>query len=77
MSLDTDSEPTKQATQGDPGFVPEDGAAGILNVRPRKLQYLRHNGGGPAYYKFGQLVRYRIVDLLAWADAQRRDSTAA
>jgi len=74
MSLDTHSEP---APQGDSDFVAEDGAAGILNVRPRKLQYLRQNGGGPVYYKFGQLVRYRVADLLAWADSQRRNSTAA
>jgi hypothetical protein len=57
-------------------FVNEIEAARILNVAPRKFQYWRQNGGGPAYFKFGQAVRYRLPDLLAWADSQCRRSTA-
>lgn len=58
-------------------FVNEVEAARVLNVAPRKFPYWRQVGGGPPFYKFGQAVRYKLSDLLTWADAQRRNSSAA
>ena len=53
-------------------FLVEDEAARVINVNQRKLQYWRQNGGGPAFYKFNQAVRYRLSELLAWAETQCR-----
>lgn len=41
---------------------------GVTVALPNK--WLR-TGNGPAYSHFGRLVRYRISDVDAWADAQR------
>jgi hypothetical protein len=57
-------------------FVNEIAAAAVLGLVPRRMQYWRQTGDGPPYFKFGSAVRYRISDLLAWADAQRRRSTS-
>jgi hypothetical protein len=52
------------------------GAASLLGVSPRTLEYLRTKGGGPQFVKVGKRVRYRDVDLRAYLDAQTRKSTA-
>lgn len=51
-------------------------AAKYLGVSDRKLDRLRIEGGGPAYYKFGKSVRYRREDLDEWARPRRRASTS-
>jgi hypothetical protein len=56
----------------DDPFLSEAEAARTPNIRPRKLQYWRQDGGGPPVYKFNQAVRYKRSELLAWAEAQRR-----
>lgn len=69
-------------TNTDPttGFVPEREAGRILGgdkpIAPRTLQRWRIEGDGPPWYKLGNAVRYKRDELLAWADAQRRTSTA-
>ena len=57
-------------------YVNEREASKILDVSPRRLQSWRVSGSGPAFHKFGQAVRYRLSDLLAWAEAQCRRSTS-
>ena len=51
-------------------------AAKYLGVSRKKLDRLRTDGGGPAYYKFGSSVRYRREDLDEWARPMRRLSTS-
>jgi len=36
----------------------------------------RLEGGGPRYCKFGRQVVYERSELLAWADARRRQNTS-
>jgi len=54
----------------------QDDAAERLNVSPRTLEKWRITGQGPAYHKIGSRVYYRICDLDAWLNAQRRTSTS-
>lgn len=49
-------------------------AAAYLNGSERTLEAWRHKGGGPAYFKCGRKVLYRIEDLDAFV--QRRTSTS-
>jgi len=51
-------------------------AAAHLNLSPRTLEKLRITGSGPAYRKFGRLVRYTEGDLHEWADRDVRTSTS-
>ena len=38
----------------------------MLGLSVRTLAQYRWKGKGPAYYKFGWLVRYRVGDLMEW-----------
>jgi excisionase family DNA binding protein len=76
MSLNIDEKPVASFTPTETVFVDEDEAARRLKVSKRKMQRWRENGGGPAYYKFGQAVRYTPADLMTFAAAQRRHSTS-
>ena len=40
------------------------------------FEKLRLTGGGPVYSKIGRRVVYRIEDLDAWLDANKRRSTS-
>lgn len=51
-------------------------AAAHVNLSERTLEAYRVKGGGPPYYKLGRRVCYRVQDLNAWAEAQRRTSTS-
>ncbi len=51
-------------------------AAAWLGLSPRTLDGYRVSGGGPAFHRFGNRVRYRRTDLDAWA-ARRRATTTA
>jgi Helix-turn-helix domain len=50
-------------------------AAERLGVSASYLNKLRVTGGGPAFLKIGARVAYDPGDLVAWLDAQRRNST--
>lgn len=52
-------------------------AASILSLSPHYLNRLRIVGGGPAFSSFGRAVRYRVVDLFAWAASKSATSTSA
>lgn len=43
----------------------------LLEISRRTLDRHRNLQGGPAYYKFGNRVRYRIEDLDAWTARYR------
>jgi Helix-turn-helix domain len=51
-------------------------AAAYLTVSPSTLNKLRCHGGGPTFHKFGRAVRYKVVDLDAWAIDRAADSTS-
>lgn len=51
-------------------------AAERLGLKPSTLANLRWSGRGPRYCKCGGRVRYRLVDLAEWLDAQARSSTS-
>ena len=50
-------------------------AAERLGISARTLERLRRTGKGPAYHRFGSVVRYLKADLDAWAATRRRTST--
>ena len=47
-------------------------AAGRLGLSPRTLDRYRTIGAGPAFHRFGKVVRYRCEDLETWAAGRRR-----
>lgn len=51
-------------------------AAGRLGLQPSTLANMRWSGRGPTYIKCGGRVRYRLMDLAEWLDAQARSSTS-
>ncbi|MXX21935.1 MAG: helix-turn-helix domain-containing protein [Rhodospirillales bacterium] len=59
-----------QVTVGNRFLRPRE-AAEILGLSPRTLDRRRSRGLGPAYYKFGSAVRYRLSDLNAWAGTRQ------
>lgn len=50
-------------------------AAAALDQQPKTLEGWRVAGKGPAFYKVGRQVTYRLSDLLAFVDAARFVST--
>jgi len=51
-------------------------AARLLKVSTKTLERMRVEGTGPAFYKAGRAVRYRMQDLLAWLESHRFTSTS-
>ena len=60
----------------EPEFMDTRAAGVLLGLSPRTLEGYRVSGGGPAFHRFGNRVRYRRLDLDAWA-AERRAGTTA
>jgi len=54
-----------------------DEAAAYLGLSHRTLPVWRVQGKGPRFIKIGHLVRYELLDLNAWIDANTRASTSA
>lgn len=54
-------------------------AAALIGVSPRTTEDWARDGKGPPFHKFGTgrsaRIVYRVGDLLAWLEAQRRSST--
>jgi len=49
-------------------FVTDVQAAELLGLGVPTLRNWRCHGKGPNYVKFGRAVRYRVPDLLEWAE---------
>ena len=47
-------------------------AAARLALSPRTLDRYRATGRGPAFHRFGGVVRYSGADLEAWTAARRQ-----
>ena len=66
---------------GDANFwyelINEKAAAKFLGLTDRTMQAYRHRGGGPQYIRLSsRCLRYRRIDLRAWAEARMRKSTS-
>ena len=46
-------------------------AGNFLRLSKRTLYRYRVSGHGPVYYKFGNRIRYRLADLVAWVEEPR------
>ena len=58
-------------------LIDENAAADFLGLTNRTLQAYRHRGGGPQYIRLSsRCLRYRRIDLRAWAEARMRTSTS-
>jgi hypothetical protein len=54
-------------------FVNDVEAAKILCLKPQTMRNYRNTGRGPAYYKHGRMVRYKLQDLIEYMNAGRVD----
>lgn len=75
------STPGAPDSPNDPGFwhqlIDEKAAAAFLDLTDRTLQGLRQKGGGPHFIRLSsRCIRYRRIDLKAWADERIRTSTS-
>lgn len=58
-------------------FLDSNQLAERIGVQTGTLRAWRMAGiTGPAFVKFGRLVKYRLSDVIAWEDSQTRHSTA-
>lgn len=67
------------STQSDPTqspFLTTIEAAQYLRISARTLEKCRYLGGGPAFRKFGRMVRYTSEDLDEWAKSRSFEMTA-
>jgi hypothetical protein len=74
MTLQSSTAPERRSSAGT--FCDVNGAAKILDVSASFLNERRLDGDGPPYVKFGKIVRYDVVALLAWAADRTRRSTS-
>jgi hypothetical protein len=71
-----------QITGGTPPMSPDqyvdtDGAAKFYDVTPGYLKKLRLTGNGPRFTRLAErAIRYRVSDLIAWAEQRAATSTA-
>jgi predicted DNA-binding transcriptional regulator AlpA len=57
-------------------FIDECQVADLLCQSVRTIQKWRVTGNGPGFYKLGRSVRYRLDEVLAWAEARRKAHTS-
>lgn len=62
-------------------FVDEKFVADLFAISTGYLANLRYQGGGPKYYNLGKpgrgrCIRYRLADVLTWADSRAASSTS-
>ncbi len=58
-------------------LVDEKVAAEFLDMTSRSMQAMRQRGGGPRFIRISaRCIRYRRIDLKAYADARLRSSTS-
>lgn len=58
-------------------YVPEKIAARLLHLSPRTLRNWRVTGAGPKFKKISnRAIRYRVGDLIDWAEGKTRKSTS-
>ena len=58
-------------------LIDEKAAAKFLNITTRSMQAARQRGGGARFVRISaRCIKYRRVDLKAYADARLRSSTS-
>ena len=58
-------------------LIDEHAAAAFSGLTHRTMQLMRQRGDGPRFVRLSaRCIRYRRVDLKAWAEARLRTSTA-
>ena len=58
-------------------LIDERTAGAFLKLKDRTMQAMRQRGDGPRYVSISaRCLRYRRIDLRAWADARMRSSTS-
>ena len=58
-------------------LIDENEAGAFLGLTVRGMQAYRQRGDGPRYIRISaRCIRYRRIDLKAWADARLRKSTS-
>lgn len=58
-------------------LIDEQRAANFLSISARTLRNWRTRGGGPKFVKVSaRCIRYRMQDLLDWAEKKTRRSTS-
>jgi predicted DNA-binding transcriptional regulator AlpA len=57
-------------------FLDDHEAAEFVGLKKQTLQVWRINGQGPAFYKIGRSVKYRLSDLIAYIESRRCRNTA-
>ena len=58
-------------------LINEKDAGDFLGLSDRAMQKMRQTGGGPRYIHISsRCLRYRRIDLRAWAEARIRTSTS-
>lgn len=57
-------------------YIDDREAADMLGLSRAYLRNLRVSGGGCRFSKFGRAVRYRVGDLLDWANDNSASSTS-
>ncbi|MDP6842657.1 MAG: helix-turn-helix domain-containing protein [Rhodospirillales bacterium] len=59
------------------GLIDEKEAANFIGLVDRTLQQFRQKGDGPKFVRISsRCIRYRRIDLRAWAEDRLRTSTA-
>ena len=59
------------------GLIDEKVAGDFLGLSDRAMQKMRQTGGGAHFVRISsRCIRYRRIDLRAWADARIRKSTS-
>ena len=80
MNMQTSVKTTDGVTDvtiGDRAFFTEIELADRWNLSVKALQSWRVKGDGPRFRKFGNRVRYALVDVREFEDASVRDSTSS
>jgi hypothetical protein len=57
-------------------YLDQEAAAAYMTLSPRTLEKFRVRGDGPAYFKIGKRVLYKVEDLIKWVEAKRYQSTS-
>lgn len=57
----------------DQHYITEKEASDLLRLNRQTLANWRHLRRGPAYCKLGGAVRYRVSDLISYAESKRID----
>jgi hypothetical protein len=73
---------TNQPSDAQERFVDERFVATLFGISTGYLANLRYKGGGPKYYNLGRAgrgrcIRYRLSEVLAWAESRAATSTSS